>query len=984
MEFKKINQLTGLIVLFISALVYYLTLEPTVSFWDSGEFIATSYTLGIPHPPGAPLFLLVGRLFSLLSFGNSMYVAFWINLISVLFSSLTIFLLYHSLILLGRKFFNVQEGDVSVQGKFALISSASIASLIYAFSDSFWFSATETEVYAMSSFFTALVVWLMLRWEKTEDISKSDKLLILIAYLMGLSFGVHLLNLLAIPTLAIIYYYKRTEIYSTKSFLTTIFISCVILISLLYGLVGAANIAKEMEIVLVNNFHFPFGSGIVLFLLLFSGGLIWGIFYSIRKNYRTLNLVLVSIVFIFIGYSSYLTIIIRSNYNPPINHSNPANVLNLISYLNMESFPSRPLIYGPYFHAELIDQKNGKPVYIKENNRYKIAYHKIENIYDPEKSTLFPRVYSSMLPEHIEAYQEILNLQESEEPTFLHNVSYFFTHQVGHMYLRYLMWNFSGRSSDINNAGWISPLEIFKKVPELIAKNKARNNYMMLPLLLALAGIYFSYKEHKRSFWIISSLFVMTGFALVVYINAPPFEPRERDYIYTGSFYAFSFWIGIGVLGIYKHFLKRKYTFGAFSIWSLACLMIPVLMLIENWDDHDRSNRYFSVDVAKNILSSCEENAILFTGGDNDTYPLWYVQEVEGFRTDVRIVVLPFFNTDWFIDQNKRSLRNAAALPLSLENRHYRQGGLNEVLPVMENPNLKEPLDITQFLELVKKDHPAIQINTSLGNLNYLPAKKLSLKIDKEDVLSKGIIPSGKEDLLSNKITYNIRGRRIEKKDLMILDLIDTNRWERPIYFNTTSLNSINIDFDDYVIQEGDTFKLLPIKNPFKEGMVNSEKMYENLMHKYRYREMDNPNAYYHGYYNMYAASSRSNFNTLAATFIKEDKLSKAKEVLDKSLATFPDKSVPYDVSSVDTVHLLLKLDDKVKADEVAFLISKRADEFLEYFVENPDKIYKREVSVYLYSLQNFTKFYHEAGYEHDALQFQKIFQKHYQKLALL
>lgn len=650
----------------------------------------------------------------------------------------------------------------------------------------------------------------------------------------------------------------------------------------------------------------------------------------------------------------------------------------------MESYPSRPLLYGPYFHAELVDQQKGNPVYIQENGRYVVSYHKIENIYEPAKSTIFPRIYSTLMPEHIEAYKEILNLNNQEEPTFLNNLSFFFSHQVGHMYLRYLMWNFSGRASDINNASWLSPLQIFEKVPELIAKNKARNNYLMLPLILALAGVFFSFKMNKKSFWIICSLFIMTGFALVVYINAPPIEPRERDYIFIGSFYAFSFFIGMGVLGIHKFLLNRKLSLGYTTVCSLICLAVPMIMLIENWDDHDRSNRYFSVDVAKNILRSVEENAILFTGGDNDTYPLWYVQEVEGFRTDVRIVVLPFFNSDWFLDQNKRSVRNSEPLPISLENKHYRQGGLNDVIPVMENANLKEPLDISQYLELVKREHPAIQIQTSLGNLNYLPSKKLSLRIDKENILEKGIVPSNNGDLLADQIIYEAKGRQLEKKDLMILDLIDTNRWERPIYFNTTSLNSININLQEYVIQEGDTFRLLPVKSSSKEMMVDIEKMYENLMNKYQYREMNNPDAYYHGYYNMYAASSRANFNTLAAGLIEEGEIKRAKNVLNKSFEAFPDYSIPYDFSSIDTVNLLLKLEEKAKADEVALVMKERADEFLSYFSLNPDKIYNREVSLYLIALQKFSRFYNEAGYDKEAIMFQNSFKEHFQKIASL
>lgn len=982
-DFSLLTKGIGWIIFGISTLVYYLTVEPTVSFWDSGEFIASAYTLGIPHPPGAPLFILIARLFSLFSFGDTSQIAFMINMVSVICSGFTIFFLYHILILIGKKMINGDHPDKGISRKMVLISSAAIGSFIFAFTDSFWFSASETEVYSMSSLFTAIVIWAMLKWQNIETASEENKWLIFIAYLMGLSFGVHLLNLLAIPCLALLYYFKKIKTHSTRNLAFTFLISGIILFTLLYGLVVSANIAKNLEVFLVNSLGLPFGSGVIFFGLLLASSLIYGVYYTNKNHLVTLNTIFLSAVFVFIGYSSYTTIVIRSAYNPPVNQNNPANLMNFIFYLNMDQYPTRPLLYGPYYTAELIDQKNGKPFYVKGKNRYEVAYHKIENTYNPAQSTIFPRTYSTFQPQHPQEYEQILGLQKGQTPSFRDNLYFLFKHQIGHMYLRYLMWNFAGREGSINGAGWLSPVDAFKSVPALIKNDKARNNYFMLPLLLGIFGMWYTYRKNRESFWLIATLFIMTGVALVVYLNGPPSEPRERDYIYTGSFFAFAIWIGLGIIALndWLRKISRNEILTSAAV-TLCCVAIPVLMLWQNWDDHDRSKRYFSVDASRNLLSSCAPNAILFTGGDNDTYPLWYLQEVEGFRTDVRVVVLSYFNTDWYIDQKKRSIRESEALPISLERSNYKQGGLNDVLPVIANPKIKEPIDVSQFLELIKKEHFALQISTSLGKLNSLPSKSLSLNIHSSDLKNAAFIPEDKKQFVADKMIFKVKESRLEKKDLVILDLLDTNRWERPIYFNNTSLSGVNIDLNGYVVQEGDTFRLLPTKNPSDEMIVNTDVMFENMMNKSQFRQLDNPDIYYNGNYEMHAAFARSNFNVLAENLIKEKDYERAREVIERSLKVIPDQGVPYDFSTVDTVKLLVELKDFDKAGEISDIMGKRADEFLTWYTDLAPERYRREASIYLFALQNFSRVYKEAGMDDKALYYQQLFLKHYNKLS--
>lgn len=976
-DYNKLNNITGWIIFILATTVYALTVEPTASFWDCGEFIAVSYKLEVPHPPGAPFFLLLGRLFSFLAMGDVTQVAYWINMLSVLSSGFTVLFLFWSITHLAKK---LVTPDTSYTN-FVIIGSGLIGALSYTFSDSFWFSAVEAEVYGMSSFFTAFVVWAMLKWENIKDPSDENRWMILIAYMVGLSIGVHLLNLVTVPALGLIYYFKKREKLSTKGIITTLLASGAIVLIIMEGVIpGLPSFAGKMEIFFVNNLGLPFNSGIIFFVALFLGGLVCGIYYSIKSSNATLNTILVSFAFIIIGYSSYSIVLIRSNYNPPIDENNPEDVLSYVSYLKREQYGSRPLLHGQVFTANIVDQKKGAPVYTKGEEKYEITDHKLEYIYDPEHTTILPRAYSNQ-PGHVQRYREILGLKNGEKPSFGDNLAYMFKHQLGTMYFRYFMWNFAGRASDIQGADWVGLNDAFEKVPPMLEENKGRNIFFMIPLILGIIGLTFQYYKDPRNFAFVGLLFFLTGAAIVLYLNSPPTEPRERDYIYAGSYYAYAFWIGIGFIAIFNGLMAViKKGIPAAAIALVICLSAPIIMASEGWDDHDRSNRYFSVDSAKNFLASCEPNAIIFTGGDNDTFPLWYVQEVEGFRTDVRVIVLSYFNTDWYIAQMMRDAYESKPLPFGLTLDNYKQGGLNDYLPLVERQNIKGgTMNAAQFIKLIKDEHPALAVPTSISSYNSVPAKNFYLPIDSAKVMEMGIIPEQFASRLSDRMTWSMKGRGLEKKDLAILDLIVNNNWERPIYFNNTSASSVNFNLKDYMVQEGNAFRLLPIKSQTSgEMFVNTDIMFDNMINNFHWRELDNPTVYYSEDYRNFVLNHRASFNTLIENLLAEGKTEKAREALMKCLEFMPDNVIRYDHFSVQQVGYLILVGEEEKAIEMAELISQRSDEMLTYLYTtgNLDRF---ELQKNLISLSELARTFRGTENLELASKYEELFRKHYE-----
>ncbi len=979
MNYQKVNNLTGWIVFAIATLVYWLTVEPTASFWDCGEFIAVSYKLEVPHPPGAPLYLLIGRFFSMFAMGDVYQVAYWINIASVLSSGFTILFLFWSITALGNKLFGLRPGNGTEEQNWLIIASAIVGSLAYTFTDSFWFSAVEAEVYAMSSFFTAFVFWAILKWEQIDDDRHRNRWFLLLAYTVGLSIGVHLLNLVAIPALGLIVYFKYQQKHSNMGVLATMAISGAIIMIIMAGVIpGLPSLASSFEIFFVNSLGLPFKSGIVVFTLLFVGALVYGIIYSERKEKVILNTALLAFTFILIGYSSYTLVLIRSNYNPPIDENNPENVLNFVTYLKREQYGDRPLLYGQYFTTELVEQKKGAPVYAKGEEKYEIIDYKVEPVYDKSGKTILPRMYSSA-GEHQRRYREITGLRQGEKPTFGDNLYFMFKHQIGHMYMRYFMWNFAGRESDVQDAGWLTPLDAFEDVPWELEWNKARNNYFFLPLILGLTGLFFHYRKDQKNFAVLLLLFFLTGAALVLYLNSPPLEPRERDYIYVGSFYVFAMWIGFSVMAIYEvfqRFIANKKA--AIAVSFLLSFSAPAILAAENWDDHDRSKRYFSVDTAKNFLASCAPNAILFTGGDNDTFPLWYAQEVEGFRTDVRVVVLSYFNTDWYIEQMMRSAYESEPFPFSLSLEHYRQGGPNDFVVVMERENVKGAINLEQYMKLVKDGHPALKVATSISAYNSIPSKSVYVNIDTAAVLSKGIIPGTLKDYLTNRMVININDRVLEKKDLAILDIINTNNWERPIYFNNTSLAGVNMDLRPYVVQEGNAYRLLPVENPSaQETFVDVNTMYDNMVNNFYWRGLQDSTIYYTEDYRNFVLNHRASFNALAEALLMEGDEERTRNVLLKSLEVMPDEGVPYDHFTVRMVGLLMEVGENEKAIEIAALMSERADGMLTYMFDKrmSDQFTTQRNLIVLNELARIFKAYDNSEL---AKKYEEMFRKHY------
>lgn len=982
-QYSRINNLVGWGVFLVAAIVYGITIEPTASFWDAGEFIACSYKLLVPHPPGAPFYLLVGRIFSMFAGDNVLLVAPLINMLSALVSAGTVLFLFWTITILARKML-VPAGTPLTSGQVLLvIGSGLVGALAFTFSDSFWFSAVEAEVYGMSSFFTAFVFWAMLKWEAKSQDSSGDKWLILIAYMVGLSIGVHLLNLLAIPALAFIFYYRKQGKTSRKGVLLTFVISALIIVLILWGIIpGLPSIAGSFEVFFINTIGLPFGAGIIIFLILFLGAIYFGFRYSIRHNLRYLNTALLCFVFILIGYSSYLIIPIRSAYDPTIDENDPENIVSFVSYLKREQYGDRPLLYGPQFTAEVIDQKQGDPRYIKGKDKYEIVDYKIEPVYDPQGMSLLPRIYSNQ-PQHIQEYKKWVDVQQGVKPSMWQNLSFLFKYQFGHMYWRYFLWNFVGRESDVQNAGVLWPLPSSQELPDRVANSKARNNFLMLPLIFGILGLIYQVKKREQDAFIVGLLFVFTGIAIALYLNQPPIEPRERDYTFAGSFYAFAIWIGLGVIGLAELLRKVfKADVPRAALATLVCLSAPAIMLAEGWDDHDRSDRYHSVDSAKNLLSSCAPNAILFTNGDNDTFPLWYAQEVEGFRTDVRVAVLSYLNTDWYVDQMKRASYKSAPLPISLEIENYRQG-TNDYLPFVEREQVKAGMDLRQYISLVKQNHEVLQVAAQNAKpfLSF-PTKKFFLDVDKEAVIRHKAVPQSRQDQIVDQLAWDIGKNAIEKKHLIILDILATNNWERPVYFSTTVSSSDFMNLQPYFQLEGLAYRIVPVKNPDanEEGFVEKNIMYENMMKKFSWRNLDDPSIFYDdSYISQLPPNTRDKFYRLATAYLAAGDKAKAKAVMDRCFTVMPDKSIPYDYYTPQFIEPLAKVGDRKRAVEILEVMSKRAINALAYYSTHPDgALFDREIQTNFMILQQTFMAAQALGMNDKAQELEQAFMKFY------
>ena len=983
-SFEKWNRGVGWFIFILTLGVYFRTLEPTTSFWDCGEFIAAAYKLQVPHAPGAPLFLLIGRLFSFLALGDVTRVAFWINAVSALASAGTVLFLFWTITHLARRVVLKTGGQPQGGGVYLILGSGAVGALSFAFSDSFWFSAVEAEVYALSSFFTALVVWAILQWENSVTDATGFRWLLFIAYLMGLSIGVHLLNLLAIPAMAFVYYSGKYS-FTWRGAALTLGISLLLIGIIMWGIIpGLPALAGSLELFCVNALGLPFRSGLWLFGCLL-GGILW---YSLRRTHRqnkpATQLLILSFMYILVGYSAYLIIPIRSNFNPLLDENNPENILSFISYLKREQYEQRPLLYGPQYSTEMIDQKTGAPEYVKGKDRYEIADYKIEPIYDPKGQQLLPRLYSKDAG-HLTEYQKWVNIDPNQPPTFGQNLLYLLRYQLGHMYGRYFLWNFVGRDSDIQHAGVYWPGETNQNIPHTVAVNKARNTYYGWPLLLGLAGFIFQYWRHRSGAAVVGLLFVFTGVAIAFFLNQPPVEPRERDYAFVGSFYAFSIWVGLGVPAMAQAgYRLLKYTPLRISAAILLGLLAPTLLLWQNWNDHDRSQRYFATDFAHNMLNSCAPNAILFTNGDNDTFPLWYAQEVEGIRRDVRVVVLTFLNTDWYIDQMKRPAYASAPLPISLSKENY-QFSTNGYLPYVAKPQVAAGMDVKQFVSLIKQNHPVLQVMAQDGRqFLSLPTKKFFLNVDKKVVLAGQNIPPDRRTQVVDQMSWELPQNGLEKKQLIIADILVTNNWQRPVYFASTVNQNDYLFFKPYLQNEGLAYRLLPAKNPYPEqdAYVAQEIMYQNLMQKFKWRNLQNPGIYYdETYQGTLLPNMRQQFYELAAAYFEAGQPEKARAVINRCLAVLPDQSLPYDFQTVALAEMLAKTGATAQSETIRNILATRATQALQYYTGSNHPLFTREIQLNLLTLQQLTLTAHHLNQTQKAAELEGIFMKYYNLL---
>ncbi|MFN5710671.1 MAG: protein O-mannosyl-transferase family, partial [Bacteroidota bacterium] len=937
-----------------------------------------AYKLEVGHPPGAPLFNLIGRSFTL--FSDEHGAALMINAMNGICSAFTILFLFWTITAFAKKI-ALQSGELNPAKILTIMGSGIVGSLAYTFSDSFWFSAVEGEVYAMSSFFTAIVFWAILKWEEVADEPHSLRWIILIAFLMGLSIGVHLLNLLAIPAIVFVYYFKRYKI-TRNGFILTSIISVVTLGVVQAGIIpGIVSWAAKFELFFVNSLGMPFNSGTIFYFLLVVSASAWGLWYTTKKNKPALNTGILAITMLLIGYSSFFTLVIRSQANTPMDENNPENAINLLSYLNREQYGDWPILYGQYYNAPLDPAqpyKDGNPTYTKDEKagKYVITQDKKNSIpnYDKRFCTIFPRMHSDQR-NHVSGYRDWADIkgtpvtttdQNGEaktlmKPTFGENLTFFFRYQLGHMYARYFMWNFVGRQNDIQGHGgvlkgnWLSgiaPIDAVRlgpqeNLPSSMTSNKGYNRFYFLPLILGLVGLFFHFKKDKLDGFIVFLLFVLTGVAIIVYLNNTPYQPRERDYGYVGSFYAFAIWIGLGVFAI-ADVLSKKVSANIATIVAIiiGLFSAPVLMAKEGWDDHDRSDRYTARDFAANYLNSCAPNAILFTNGDNDTFPLWYAQEVEGIRTDVRVVNLSLSNTDWYIEQMRRKAYDSDPIPLTLKEEQYRQG-TRDYVPVYYNPNIISDstryYNIKQLMEFVGSEEPQAKIQTQSGmELSYLPTDKVLIPVDSALVVGNGTVPKGMESMVLKAMPWKINKQYLMKNDLMIMDIISTNNWKRPVYFAVTVGDDAYMNLEPYFQLEGLAYRLVPMRMQTFDGQTgkaNTDIMYENMMNKFKWGGMSNDGIYMDENNLRMTMNLRNNFARLAEALIAEGKNDKARKVIDRCMQEMPRKNIPYNYFMLPIAEVYYKLGMNKEADALLKDIADIYEEDLTYYFRFKGKL---------------------------------------------
>ena len=1063
-QYKTVNNLVGWITFLIAATVYCMTIEPTASFWDCPEFITTAYKLEVGHPPGAPFFMLTANLFTQFV-SDPALVAKMVNYMSALMSGACILFLFWSITHLVRKLVITDETNITRGQLITVMGSGLVGALAYTFSDTFWFSAVEGEVYAYSSMFTAIVFWLILKWEDVADQPHSDRWIILIAYLTGLSIGVHLLNLLCLPAIVLVYYYKKVPGTNAKGSLLALAGSMVLVAAVLYGIVpGVVKVGGWFELLFVNSLGMPFNTGVIVYVALLAAAIIWGIYESyneksrtrmnlsflltiamlgipfyghgasaviigilvlgvlaaylfasklnekIRMSARTMNTALLCTMMIMVGYSSYALIVIRSVANTPMDQNSPEDIFTLGEYLGREQYGTRPLFYGPAYSSKVaLDVEDGYCVprqkstdtkYVRkektspdEKDSYVELPGRVE--YEYAQNMLFPRMYSSAHAAYYKSWQNITGYDVPYDqcgemlmvnmPTQWDNIRFFFSYQLNFMYWRYFMWNFAGRQNDIQSSGeiehgnWITGIPFIDNLmygdqsllPQELKDNKGHNVFYCLPLLLGVIGLFWqAWRGQKgiQQFWVVFFLFFMTGIAIVLYLNQTPGQPRERDYAYAGSFYAFAIWIGMGVAGI-VHLLRRYMKeVPAAALTSAVCLLVPIQMASQTWDDHDRSGRYVARDFGQNYLMSLQEsgNPIIYTNGDNDTFPLWYNQETEGFRTDARTCNLSYLQTDWYIDQMKRPAYDSPALPITWDRTEYMEGQ-NEYVPI--RPDFKKQIDKAYKAaeeEVLNGKNPEAlnNIRAQFGDNPYelknilkywvrtkdgqavIPTDSIVVKIDKEAVRRSGMmIPEALGDSIPDYMHISLKDekgnpkRALYKSELMMLEMLANANWERPIYMAITVGTDNQLNMREHFIQEGLTYRFTPFETEALGATIDSEKMYDNLMNKFKFGGIDKPGIYIDENTMRMCYTHRRIFAQLITQLMKEGKKDKALAALEYAEKMIPAFNVPYDVQNgaLEMAEAYYQLGNNTKADQIIDELANKSVEYLTWYLSLDD-----------------------------------------------
>lgn len=1046
-QFKLVDNIMGWLAFLIAAFVYCSTIEPTASFWDCPEFITTGYKLEIGHPPGAPFFMLTANLFSHFA-SDPTQVARMVNTMSALLSATCILFLFWTITHLTRKLILKDWSSLTTSKLIAIEASGLVGALIYTFSDTFWFSAVEGEVYAYSSAFTAVVFWLILKWEDHADEPHSDRWLILIMYMTGLSIGVHLLNLLCVSAIVLVFYYRKFPNANLKGSLVALAISFVLIAAILYGVVpGIITVGGWFELFFVNTLGCPFNTGVIIYVILLVSTVIWAIYESyVNKSFKRSNIsfvlsvamlgvpfygygwsaffigvvvlavlwfvvnrqviidktkkpfvsarikntVLLCMLMLMIGYSSYAVIIIRSSANPPMDQNSPEDIFTLGSYLSRDQYGDNPLVYGQAYTSQVqLDIEDGMckphmvegaPIYQRkekasadEKDSYFIVSRKRD--YKYAQNMLFPRMWSSS---HAEAYESWMGGVDGKQvpydrcgelisvkvPTMMENLRFFLSYQCNFMYWRYFMWNFAGRQNDIQGNGelehgnWISGISFLdnmrlgdqSKLPDDLKNNKGHNVFYCLPLLLGLIGLFWqAYRGQRgiRQFWVVFFLFFMTGLAIVLYLNQTPMQPRERDYAYAGSFYAFAIWCGIGVTAIIdllKKYLKLNGTAVA-AVVSILCLLVPIQMASQTWDDHDRSRRYVCRDFGQNYLMSMQDkgNPIIFTNGDNDTFPLWYNQEVEGVRTDARVCNLSYLATDWYIDQMCRDAYDSPAVPITWPRLDY-CSGTNEYVEV--RPEAKN-----QILELYKTnpneakvafgDNPfelknimKHWVRSKDEDFHFIPTDTLYVTIDKEAVKKSGMMMAA--DSIPDRMVISLKGKNaLYKNDLMMLEILAQCNWTRPIYVATTVGAENYMNLGDNFVQEGLANRITPFTtNMAGAKNFDTERVYTNMMTRFKYGGLEKKGIYLDETVMRMCYTHRRLFAQLALHLIAEGKLDKAKKTLAYAEKVIPSYNVPMNYLSggLDIAKAYAHLGNKAKATETLKAIFDNSHQYMKWY----------------------------------------------------